>query len=149
VFDRLLRRAAPRDRAIAEQHEQEPARGAGISEHSRSIDVCGVNLGVHEKPARTPIGTLYDPGVVHEVRQDKVVWKLDGLSCPSDADRLPNGNTLVAAAGRYANTTGKEGRLDLRRPAGHRSKPLLCAMTQDRGPAVLLSVRRPSAGGHC
>jgi hypothetical protein len=28
--------------------------------------------------------------------QGDVVWKLEGLSSPSDADRLPNGNTLVA-----------------------------------------------------
>ena len=32
-----------------------------------------------------------------EVDHDgKVVWELNGLSSPSDADRLPNGHTVVA-----------------------------------------------------
>jgi hypothetical protein len=41
--------------------------------------------------------TLRSPGDVLEVDRDgKVVWKLEKLKSPSSAERLPNGNTLVA-----------------------------------------------------
>ena len=41
--------------------------------------------------------TLRNKGAVMEIDRDgKVVFELSGLSSPSDADRLPNGNTIVA-----------------------------------------------------
>ena len=41
--------------------------------------------------------TLRNKGAVIEIdRNGKVVFELSGLSSPSDADRLPNGNTIVA-----------------------------------------------------
>ncbi len=48
------------------------------------------------------------PGKVIEVNpKGKVVYELKGLNRPSDADRLPNGHTLVAQRGEVAEYDAK------------------------------------------
>jgi len=137
----------PRDRAIAEQHEREPARSAGSATQPLDRRVRSEPRRAREASEDADRTACTTRAWCTRFGRTKVVWKLDGLSLPERCRSPANGNTLVAAGRAYANTTGKGRSYGPSPPGGHRSKPLLCAMTQDRGPAVLLSVRRPSAGG--
>ena len=56
--------------------------------------ICGKVL----NPSQGALVTIEteDGSVIEVDRDGKVVWELSGLVSPSDADRLPNGNTVVS-----------------------------------------------------